>query len=92
MPDGMMSSLWAAVTPYVKSIVPPDGNAFAQGVWNVAASGLGSFLGSFVGGRLAEAFGLRTLFLIVTFVLLALALLTPLLIKKKESFGKEINV
>jgi len=84
--------LWAAVTPYVKSIVPPDGDAFAQGVWNVAASGLGSFLGSFVGGRLAEAFGLRTLFLIVTFVLLALALLTPLLIKKKESFGKEINV
>jgi MFS family permease len=57
--------LWAAVTPYIKSLVSAEGNVFAQGVWNVVSMGAGSFLGSFVCGLLAEGYGVKNLFLIL---------------------------
>lgn len=78
--------LWAAVTPYIKSLVSEDGNVFAQGVWNVVSMGLGSFAGSFVCGILAEAYSIKTLFLILTILCVALTVATPFLItNKKES-------
>ena len=78
--------LWAAVTPYIKSLVSSDSNVFAQGVWNVVAMGAGSFLGSFVSGILAEEYGVKNLFLTLTIICVALTLATPFLItNKKES-------
>ena len=76
--------LWASVTPYIRSIVPPEGGSFAHGVWGVASSGIGSFLGSFFSGRFVERFGMKSLFLFLTFVLISLALATPLLIPPKK--------
>ncbi len=78
--------LWAAVTPYIKSLVSRDSNVFAQGVWNVVSMGAGSFLGSFVCGILAEEYGVKNLFLTLTVICVALTVATPFLISnKKES-------
>lgn len=73
--------LWAAVTPYIKKNVESGANVFAQGLFTVVSSGAGGFFGSYISGIYAECFGLRTLFLTLTLVLVALSLLTPLLIK-----------
>lgn len=74
--------LWAAVTPYIKSLVSEDGNVFAQGVWNVVSMGAGTFAGSFVCGILSEAYGVKNLFLILTVLCAALTVATPFLISK----------
>ena len=73
--------LWATVAPYIKKIVPADGNAFAQGIWTVVSSGAGTFVGSYASGVFAEVFGLRLLFLAVSGLMALLAVLTPVLIK-----------
>ncbi|MBO5755693.1 MAG: MFS transporter [Clostridia bacterium] len=80
--------LWSAVTPYITSIVSAEDNAFAHGVWSVVSSGLGGFTGSFVSGRLVESLDMKTLFLLLTAILAALALLTPVLIPFRRKAGK----
>ncbi len=84
--------LWSAVTPYITSIVSAEDNAFAHGVWSVVSSGLGSFAGSFVSGRFAESFGMKTLFLALTLLLFALTLLTPLLIPPQKTQNEREKV
>lgn len=76
--------LWATVTPYIKKIVPAEGNAFAQGLWTVVSSGAGTFIGSYASGIYAEAFGQKSLFLAVAILMGVLALLTPVLIEEKK--------
>ncbi len=75
--------LWASVTPYIKRIVPAEGNALAQGVWTVVSSGAATFVGSYVSGVYAESFGQRSLFLAISILMGVLALLTPVLIEKE---------
>ena len=57
--------LWATLAPYIKKIVPAESNAFAQGMYTVVTFGLGTFLGSYVGGIIAEEFGMRNMFFVV---------------------------
>ncbi len=73
--------LGPSVTPYIKKNVSATGNAFAQGVWTVVSSGAGTFTGSYLSGLFAEAFGIRTLFLAITILLIILTSITPMLIK-----------
>ena len=77
--------LWAAVTPYRKGIVAKESNVFAQGVWNVVSMGVGSFLGSFVSGRLAENLGVRDLFLVLTVLCVVITVATPFLVSKEKT-------
>ena len=75
--------LWSSVTPYIKSIVPEKGFASAQGLWIVVASGLATFVGSYTGGVIGEAIGLKMLFGIVTVLLIIISGLSLLLVKKE---------
>jgi predicted MFS family arabinose efflux permease len=75
--------LWATLAPYIKRIVPAEGNAFAQGLWAVVAHGAGAFFGSYMSGVYAEAFGQRNLFLAIAVMMGVLALLTPVLVDDK---------
>ncbi len=76
--------LWSTVTPYIKKIVPAEGNAFAQGLWTVVASGVGTFIGSYISGIFAENFGQKNLFLAIVALMGVLAILTPFLIEEKK--------
>ncbi len=76
--------LGATAAPYIKSIVPAESNAFAQGVYVVVSFGAGTFLGSYVGGIVADSLGIRNMFFIVTLLFTALVPLTFILIKKRE--------
>ena len=76
--------LWASVTPYIKRIVPAEGNALAQGVWTVVSFGAATFVGSYVSGVYAECFGQRSLFLAISILMGILALMTPFLIEKEK--------
>ncbi len=75
--------LWANLAPYIKSIVPAEGNAFAQGIWAVVSHGVGAFVGSYLSGIYADAFGQRNLFLAIAIMMGVLALFTPALIEDK---------
>lgn len=75
--------LWATLAPYIKRIVPAEGNAFAQGLWAVVAHGAGAFFGSYMSGIYADAFGQRNLFLAIAVMMGVLALLTPVLVDDK---------
>ena len=70
---------WTAVAPYICSIVPNDSNVTAQSIWTLASSGLGTTAGSLIGGVIANALSIRTLFLIGTLLMIVLALLSPVL-------------
>ena len=76
--------LWASAAPYVKKLAFNGANAFAQGVWTVAAFGIGAFTGSFLGGIIAEDLGMRQLFLVVSCVLTLLAISALFLIKEPK--------
>ena len=76
--------LWAAATPYIKALVSKDGNVFAQGVWNFVAMGAGTLAGSFICGILAEAFGVKNLFLTLTVICVILTVATPFLVSNKK--------
>jgi MFS family permease len=80
--------LGACAAPYIKSIVPKGSNAFAQGVFTVVTFGLGTFLGSYVGGIIAETFGMRNMFTVVTVLYIALLPLSFLLIKSKKKIAE----
>ena len=73
--------LWATLAPYIKKIVPAEGNAFAQGLWTVVASGAGTFVGSYLSGVFAEAFGMKLLFLALAILMAVLTAVTPALIE-----------
>ncbi len=77
--------LWASSTPYIKTVVPMENMASAQGLWVIASFGLGKFVGSYIGGIITESFGYKNLFLIVFAVTTVLLLLCPVLFKKKTS-------
>ncbi len=76
--------LGSGAAPYIKSIVPEESNAFAQGVYTVVSYGAGTFLGSYVGGFIADTFGMRNMFALVTVLYIALIPLSFLLIKGKK--------
>ena len=80
--------LGACAAPYIKSIVPEGSNAFAQGVFTVITFGLGTFLGSYFGGIIAEELGMRNMFIVVAILYTVLLPLSFLLIKSR----KKINV
>lgn len=80
--------LGACAAPYIKSIVPKDSNAFAQGVYVVVTFGLGTFLGSYVGGIIAEEFGMRNMFVVVAVLYILLLPLSFLLIKGKKKMNE----
>ncbi len=73
--------LGPSVALYIKKNVSVTGNAFAQGVWTVVSSGVGTFTGSFLSGLFVGSFGLKTLFLAVAILLTILTLITPVLIQ-----------
>lgn len=75
--------LWSSVTPYIKKIVPEKGLASAQGTWTVVSAGFATFVGTYAGGIIAEAIGLKLLFLVVSVILVAAAGLSVLLVKKE---------
>ena len=75
--------LWASSTPYIKTVVPMENMASAQGLWIIASYGFGKFTGSYIGGIISESFGYRNLFLIVFAVATVLLLLCPVFFKKK---------
>jgi MFS family permease len=75
--------LGATAAPYIKSIVPAESNAFAQGVFMVVSFGLGTFTGSYVGGIIADGLGMRNMFFVVTTLFAILIPLSFLLIKGK---------
>lgn len=75
--------LWATLAPYIKRIVPAEGNAFAQGIWTVVSHGAGAFVGSYLSGIYAHAFGQRNLFLAIAIMMGVLALFTPFLVEDK---------
>lgn len=79
--------LGACAAPYVKRIVPEGSNAFAQGVYTVVTFGLGTFLGSYVGGIIAEEFGMRNMFTVVAVLYTVLLPLSFLLIKSKKKIN-----
>ena len=80
--------LGACAAPYIKSIVPKGSNAFAQGVYTVVTFGLGTFLGSYVGGIIAQEFGMRNMFTVVTVLYIALLPLSFLLIKSRKKIAE----
>lgn len=75
--------LWSSVTPYIKKIVPEKGLASAQGTWTVVSAGLATFAGSYFGGIIAEAIGLKLLFMVVSVILIIVAGLSTVLIKNE---------
>jgi len=75
--------LWSSVTPYIKKIVPEKGLTTAQGTWTVVSAGFATFAGSYAGGIIAEAIGLKLLFLVISVILVAAAGLSTLLVKKE---------
>lgn len=75
--------LWATLAPYIKRIVPAEGNSFAQGLWTMVSHGAGAIVGSYVSGVYAEAFGQRNLFLAIAVMMGVLALFTPVLVEDK---------
>lgn len=76
--------LGATAAPYIKSIVPSGSNAFAQGVFMVVSFGLGTFLGSYVGGIVSDAFGIRNMFFMVATLFALLVPLSLVLVKAKR--------
>ena len=81
--------LGACAAPYIKRIVPEGSNAFAQGVYTVVTFGLGTFLGSYVGGIIAEEFGMRNMFTVVAVLYTVLLPLSFVLIKGKKRIRSE---
>ncbi|MBE7043221.1 MAG: MFS transporter [Ruminococcaceae bacterium] len=77
--------LWSVATPYLTKILPANQLTGAQGVWTVVAFGIAKFIGSYLGGILAETFGLRNLFGIISVTLTVFALVTPLLFPRKKT-------
>lgn len=77
--------LWASSTPYIKTVVPMENMASAQGLWVIASFGFGKFAGSYIGGIIIENFGYKNLFLIVFAVATVLMVLCPVFFKKKTS-------
>lgn len=73
---------WASVAPYICQIVPNDSNVTAQSLWTLASSGIGTTAGSLLGGIIANLLSIRSLFLIGTILMLALAALSPVLFPK----------
>ena len=67
--------------------MPEESNAFAQGVFTVVTFGLGTFLGSYVGGIIAEEFGMRNMFIVVAVLYITLLPLSFLLIKSKRKIS-----
>ncbi|MBR2339852.1 MAG: MFS transporter [Clostridia bacterium] len=76
--------LWSVSTPYMKKIVPEGTLTSASGMWSIAAYGAGTFTGSFLGGQLATALGIRTIFLIICFMMAILTVLCPFLFPKEH--------
>lgn len=70
---------WSSVAPYICQIVPKDCNMTAQSIWTLVSSGLGSTAGSLIGGVIARALSIRSLFFIATLLMLLLAALSPVL-------------
>ena len=64
--------LWSVSTPYLKQLVPENALARAQGIWTVVAFGIAPFVGSYLGGIVAEYVGMRTLFLLAALLMLAM--------------------
>ena len=73
--------LWSMATPYIKSIVPMESLTKAEGIWTVTASGFSTMIGSFLGGQIADALGLRSVFAVATIMMVVLSLLSPIIIK-----------
>ena len=68
----------------MKKIVPEGTLTSASGMWSIAAYGVGTFTGSFLGGQLATALGIRTIFLIICFMMAILTVLCPFLFSKER--------
>ena len=75
--------LWSSVTPYIKKIVPENSLASAQGTWTVVSAGLATFAGTYAGGVIAEAIGLKMLFMIVSVILFFATALSTILVNKE---------
>lgn len=76
--------LWSSVTPYLAKIFPAHQLTGAQGVWTIVAFGIAKFIGSYLGGIIAETFGLRNLFFIISITMAILTVITPLFFSKKR--------
>lgn len=81
--------LGACAAPYIKRIAPEGSNAFAQGVFTFVSFGVGTFLGSYIGGIIAENLGMRNMFFIVTLLYIALLPLSFVLIKGNNKKNSE---
>lgn len=79
----MFAFLWSAATPYIARIVPRKNLTVSQGVWTLFSSGIATAVGSFIGGIISDAVGLKNLFLIIAAICGILSLLTFVLFPKK---------
>lgn len=82
-------TLWSVSTPYMKKILPENSLCFGQGVWTVASTGLGTFLGSMIFGSVVSNLGLKNLFAVMAIMYLIIAAATPILFCVHR--GKEKN-
>ena len=67
---------WSVSTPYLKSIIPENQLASAQGLWTVVAFGIAPFAGSTLCGQLTSILSLKDIFLWISLYLVALCILT----------------
>ena len=77
--------LWSSITPYIAKIVPTENLASAQGIFNIAMSGIAPPVAAFVCGRIVGFTGIRPLFLVTVVIMVILSLLVPVLIPKQEA-------
>lgn len=77
--------LWSVSTPYLKQLVPENALTRAQGIWTVVSCGIAPFVGSYLGGLIAEYLDTRTLFLLIALLLAALSLCIGWFFKSKKS-------
>ena len=75
--------LWSSITPYIAKIVPRENLASAQGICNIAMSGIAPLIGAFICGRIVGIIGIRPLFLITVIIMIAVILFTPFLFSKR---------
>lgn len=75
--------LWSISTPYLKQLVSENTLGRAQGIYTVVAFGIAPFVGSYIGGLIAECGSMRVLFLFTALLLAVLALCAGWLFRTK---------